>query len=266
MGAPEALPQTVPGIAVATPEALRALPDQMAREIAWYGDKPRYATADDVEADVASRNGRLVRVVPDTNIALIGRLCNPEYHREYPPYLLTVAAQAMRVFGIKWRAELVERGITRNEVRLSATSLLRTEEKQGRLFDDPTKLASAPDISTHPTGGAIDLDAAGYYIVSYGQGLVPVPHPDRPQAAVKAITEVLQEGTSKPYATPKPRPDQLGAIYDPEVTDALVAVADRLHEKGLINRIVEFPDGPNRCVHIAPDPDAPWTSPNLARV
>lgn len=236
----------IPSIANTDPEELRTLRAKTARERKWYRGYKSYATNADILA--AHINGRLSKVEADDNVAPIGRLRNPELIQHFPPYLLPHSLVALRAIGGLWRTELQARGDDIPQARLAVTSVSRSSKMQVELVNSG-KLAERE--STHPFAAAFDLDGSGYYIEHPEYGLVPVVHPDRPRQAMALAADKLKQTVSQPYQTP-----EIDVVYNPNVIEALQAVTDRLHDLGMINRILEFAGTPNQCLHIAPNPNA----------
>ena len=152
----------------------------------------------------------------------------------------------LRSIGSLWRTELVGKGIANPRLRLAVTSLTRSQEYQAAIVSDERKFAS-PD-SMHCVGAAFDIDASGYYVASEGK-LLSVTHPDRDASVVARIGRALGSLSDEPYVLPRAPIE-----FDERVTDALVTVANRLHESGIISRILEFAGTDNQCVHVTPRP------------
>lgn len=237
----------LPSLAVASEQEKNSLYRLTARERGWYGNYPRFATNKDILQ--ASRDGKLQHVGADDNILLVGKMRNPELFASFPPYLLPHSVVALKAIGKLWRSELKLAGVDEPNVRLSVTSLTRSEQVQQQLFADPTKLAS-PD-SFHCVGADFDIDASGYYYLTEN-GPAPVVDPRRDTEVMRKNGEILADRVSLGYVPPT-----ANVPYDPQITNMLVAVTNSLHEAGIINRIVEYQDNAtgNRCVHISPSPD-----------
>lgn len=235
----------VPSLAKASPEELALLEQTTERERAWYADAKRYETNDDVMNAVI--DGELVLVEGDANFAPIGRLRNPELHWQFSPYLRGASLACLQEIGRAWRTELQTQGLDDPQLRLAVTSMVRSEAKQAVIVSDPTKFAS-PD-SMHCVGAAFDIDASAYYYQADDGRLLSVAHPGRNKTAVQKIGQVIGSLSETTYTLP-----EAGRPYDPRITDALLAVANRLHDAGAVSRILEFVGTENQCVHITPHP------------
>jgi hypothetical protein len=110
--------------------------------------------------------------------------------RHKPPFLLPTARVALAVVGRLWREELLDLGIVSPELRLSVTSLTRTEDMQQALV--ASGAVAAPG-STHCVGATFDVDASGYYRVDLETGIVPVVSPLRNRVAMHGIGAQLRE-------------------------------------------------------------------------
>jgi hypothetical protein len=237
----------IPSFIHANPAQRRELVELTARERQWYANHPRFQTNGDIVAAAAQKwRGPLRWIHPDNNVEPIGRLRNPELREIFPPYLLKSSAVALKAIGRAWRRELIASGINQPELRLAVTSLARSQEMQDKIVADPGKLAVSD--STHIVAAAFDIDASGYYIKDR-RGLVSITHPDRSKFKEAIISGRLRGMVSHPYSSPP-----TSEVFNPAVIDALVNVSGRLHELGLINRVLEYTDTPNQCVHIAPNP------------
>lgn len=231
----------LPSLAVASRDEQAALEAATAQEREWYAEHPRFATNNDIA--LAAACGTLAFVGATENMAPIARFRNPEKNFEYPPYLLPGSLEAYRAFGTLWRHELDERGINDDRYRLAGTSYVRSESYQRLILSDPRKLAS-PE-STHCAGGAWDTDMWDYYWMENEGSFRKVTRHDRDQTTVQAIADQL--GNTPTLVAP--------VEHNPEVLTAAIAVADRLHYAGLVNRILEFAGTSNQCLHTAPNPE-----------
>ena len=244
----------VPSMAEASAEELAALPENTAREQEWYKDHRVFADYPAIAAAVAI--GELVEIEGDDNLTLTGRMRNPDWHDQFPPYLLPHAAVTMKVVAKLWRQELEAEGKVLPRHSLSFASAVRDEDRTGLITEDPTKLAIWN--TTHKRGGAGDFDASGYYWKNDAGVYVPIIDPERKeQPTYHAANQVLREHASPDHSYETPTAD---VPYEPEIMDALLVVADRLYESGLINRVIEYSvkNTYNRCLHVAasPEPDA----------
>ena len=231
----------VPSLAVATAQEKAALHELTRQERDWYSEHERFAT--DLDISRAAKVGTLAFVGVNRDIAPIARLRNRAKNLEFPPYLIPNSLNAYRAYGRMWRREIQEQGIDDDRLRLSATSFVRSEEKQAVIAKDPTKLAEAE--STHCAGGPWDTDAWEYYWLDDEHGLMKVTTRQRDPETVEEIASML--GTTPTPVAPVP--------HNPEVVRAAIVVADRLHHAGLVNRILEFAGSPNQCLHMAPNPE-----------
>ncbi len=228
-----------PGYGQATPEVLTQLDHQLQRERAWYMGAHRYNT--NQEIDQAYLHGDLVKVHATDDLQPTGRFTNDA--DLYLPYLAPNAHRMLTDFGNLWRVTLWNSGIQDPSYRLAVTSMVRSQLYQDGLVRSTT-LAS-PD-STHCTGNAVDIDAAGFYRRDYAGQVIAHGHSGRRENHRKISQKINRT------------PVELGH-YDARITDAAIYIADLLHTAGLINRIHEFPDTPNACLHLAAVPDYPQT-------
>lgn len=219
----------------ATPEDREKLDGQLKRERDWYGDEPRYGTNEEIEN--AWLHGDLVKVGATDDLQPIGR-----FYREsdlYLPYLTPGAHRMVTDFGAMWRVVLWNDGLQEPPNRLSVTSMTRSQLYQNGLI---ARGALASPDSTHCTGNAVDIDVAGYYRIDPNGRPLPHGHPDR-QVKHRQISEKIGRASA-----------ELGH-YDARITEAAIHVADLMHHAGIINRILEFPNTPNACLHLAASPD-----------
>lgn len=234
----------IASVAVATEKEKATLAYKTAPEEQWYKNHRVYRTNRDVLK--AYMAGHLVVVRGDENILPIARIRNPNNVLKFPPFLLPNAHIGSIALGNAWRTRLVEYGINDPRYRLADTSLTRSDEMCQRIVQDPTKLANPR--STHRNGGAADKDASACYWMDDDGKALKIVHPDRDRAAMEIIGQQLDTGQPTGVA-----PVQ----YDKRIFDALIEVADEMHEQGLINRILEFEGTPNQCLHTAFHPDFP---------
>lgn len=236
-----AVMQAAPRIAERKPEEFAGLPEALRREREWFTHHPVYPTLASIDQAVSQK--QLVYVSSDENISPIARLRN--YAKpEYPSFLSPTSRLALGAIGSLWRAELGRRGIDRPDLRLAATSFVRSVAMQQVLIESG---ALAADRSTHCVGFAFDIDESAYYSFLPDSGLVTVTHPDRPRNLVKAIAQHLH--TRDSYHSPAS-----AEAYDAEITSSLGFVLDQLHADGQINRIHEFAGTYSQCAHVAPNP------------
>ena len=238
----------IPSIAEADPEERAHIDELVAPELEWYRDYPSYRTNSSMVSAWVLRVADIRHVSVGPDIAPIMRLRNPDRIREFPPLLLPGVADALDGFGRAWRNKLEERGIKDPALRLAVTSLGRSEEMQQALANNPKKLAAQD--SSHTRLAAFDIDASGYYVIEPGIGLASCPHPDRPKEQVQNIGDALEKGDRHPTPTPISK-----RAYDPRVAEAALIVASEFHARGFINRVVEYPDTSNQCLHISPNPN-----------
>ncbi len=249
------LTPTEPRLETATASHLQDVIVQTAREVEWYQHAERFADIDHIMGAVAAR--QLVTVTGDSHLTPIYRLRNPGLEREKPPFLLPNSRAALAAVGRLWRQEVVERGVDAPDLRLAVTSLVRTEAMQKDLVNSGA--LAAPD-STHCVGAAFDLDASGYYRIDLDNGPVPIVSPKRDQAGMRKIGEWL---TDRYGNSTQPMVIGDSADFDSRVITSLLVVAQELHEGDYLNRIVEFPDAGNQCLHFCPNPEVPveeWQS------
>jgi hypothetical protein len=242
------LAEALPSIAVAPEREKRALSERTRREREWYSRYKRYETNADILR--AEKIGELVLVHEDVNIMPIARLRNRELNESFPPYLLPYSRHVLNVIGRLWRTELNDLPGRNHDFRLAVTSLARSLEMQAQLVKRTDKLAS-PD-STHCAAAAFDIDASGYYIKDISGGIHPVDHPERDPAKVDEIGQILRSNVSHPVNYVHSHE------YRPEIIEALLGVTSYLHERDVINAIVEYEGTSNQCVHIAPNPTVDW--------
>lgn len=238
----------VPSLAAASAAEQAGLLAQLERERRWYYRHRRFKTNADILQ--AAQAGDLRFVSPDANTMPVGRFHDPALFERFPPYLLPDSLLAVRAMGRLWRQRLEAQGIRQRGLRLAITSMARSEAAQALLAEDPTKLAVAAELSTHPTAGPYDTDASGYYL-QLPDRLISIVHPDRPDPEV--INRTLSGASSRPYVR-----DIRKDLFDPRVVDTFVGLADEMHRAGDINRVLEFKGTSNQCVHIAPNPSASW--------
>lgn len=219
-----------------------------AREKGWYSTYPRFATNDDILHAARGFRSRLKIINPDRNLMPIARLREPELIHEFPPYLLKESAVALRAIGQAWRERLEQTRLHVPEARLAITSMARSVAMQNKIVNDPTKLAT-PN-STHTAAAAFDIDASGYYIFG-PDGLTSITHPGRDRMKTYLIQGRLMKKTKNSFGMP-----QSNEPFRPTLIDALLEVADTMHQTGQINAIVEYAGTPNQCLHIAPNPEA----------
>lgn len=232
-------------LAVVDRQELAELAQKTAQEQAWYEHHPRFLT----EAYIAVYAGRgvLQKVHGDGNIVPTARFRNPAYEYRFPPYLLPASVAALGAVGRLWRQRLVDSGVSRPDLRLAATSFVRSEVYNAKLVRDG---ALASPKSTHCVGAAFDVDASGYYSFSPDTGLESVAHPARLGSLGLIASQLGNRLADNIYAT-----RQSGERYDSSVTGALILVAAELHSDGMLNRIVEFTGTQNQCLHFCPNPD-----------
>ncbi len=228
---------------------------QTARERVWYEGAERFGDIDQLLGAVAA--GTLVHVGPSSHVMPIFRLRAPGTETHKPPFLLPSSRAALGAVSRLWREELEELDVAAPELRLAVTSLARTEQMQQALIDDG--VVAAPG-STHCVGAAFDLDASGYYRVDLDNGIVSVASPLRDRAGMRRIERALMDQHDN---NDTPAQFAEGSEFDATVMTALLVVAQELHDGGYLNRIVEFPDSGNQCLHVCPSPEvsmAEWRS------
>lgn len=224
-------------------EGMEGIDAALARERKWYRGAQRYQDNAAIAGGLAT--GALVRVVPDENLQLIRRFRNPTLEATFPPYLTPLALDALQGLGRAWRVAANKLSVP-SSVRLSVTSLTRTEEYQAELVASGKFAVSD---STHVTGNAFDIDLGGYY-VDLGDGKEMVVSLREPQDQAK-IAQAFQDE----LGVVRVDPIRLGAKhYNPEVTGALLYVASALHTNEIINTVIEMPNTPNRVLHTVPRP------------
>lgn len=240
-----------------TAAEIAAVSKATAIERQWYAGWHRYQDNDAVRQGIAQ--GTLVSVTETPNGKPIQRLTSTHpKHVNHWCYLGRGALGVMHYMGQQWRNELNERGIDpKGELRLAYTSLVRTVAYQQEVI--ASGALAVPD-STHEVAGAFDTDASSYYRRLSDGRYQSIPHPDRPLRQVAAIGDVLRPSDQMVDTTPEPRPD----LYDPNVTDALLVVARRLAEDGIVNNVVEFAGTFNQCTHTAANPQSEFVQ-RLAR-
>lgn len=225
---------------------LQTIDIDLRRERDWYGAMAHYA--DQKAIQTASETGELVRVNADDNFQIIGRFRHDNPELPYQPYLTHSALHMLHVMGRYWRHAARSRGIA-DGVRLAVTSMVRSQEYQDELVR-AGKFA-VPD-STHMTGNAFDIDLGGYYnaLEDGREATVSLRSPATQSKIGKALVRDLG---LEPYNPVRFGPES----FEPEVTEAVMRVAEGLHQLGVINRVIEMPESANRVLHVAVSPS--WT-------
>lgn len=223
---------------------LANIDENLARERQWYSQAFRFQDHQAALGGLASN--KLVSVQGDDNFRLIRRLRNTDLDHIYPPLLTPSAAESLKDIGDLWRKSVTELGVPA-EVKLSVTSLLRSQEYQDKIVASG-KLAVSD--STHVTGNAFDIDLGGYYVdLGYGrEATVSLRHPVDQQNIASAFSLDLGVGGEEPHLRQGPE------HFLPAVPEALKTVLFAMHDHGLINSFVEMDGTPNATVHVAPSP------------
>ncbi|HVS58834.1 MAG TPA: hypothetical protein VHD60_03825, partial [Candidatus Saccharimonadales bacterium] len=125
----------LPTFAIPSQAERAALSAQLALELAWHADAPRFQTDDEIRTAAAA--GRLIEFTSTDNLA---RIRGYDKHKDEPgrtPYLTHGAHAVAGLFGEIWRRTLQgEFGIDDPTLRLSITSMVRSQTYQDRLVQD----------------------------------------------------------------------------------------------------------------------------------
>lgn len=224
--------------------AIGTMDQDLAVERGWYADTLGFGTLRDIAA--AYRAGELQYIRPDPNMRPNTRFMNPQLHDRYVPLLTPNAATVLHVFGAEWRKAAQTLGVN-TDIRLAVTSMTRTAIYQQELVD-AGKYASDRQ-STHVVGNAFDIDLGGYYQgPEIGLRAVSMRSVERQEEIANAFIGGLGV---RQYAILR-----LGAEhYDPRVEQATYLAQKVLEDQGLIKGLIEMPDTPNRCLHVAVAPE-----------
>ena len=235
--------QLLPSLATPSKLEYAEMDRALTKERVWYVDTPRMQTNEQIKR--AIRTGKLVKMNESNDLKPIARF-NASVEG-FTPYLTPRALRAARAFGSLWRVVLEKQfKIEDRALRLAVTSMTRSQEYQDTLVAQG-RFAS-PD-STHCTGNAFDIDVSGYY--SYVSKDQVISHVDpRRRAASQHIGKII----SKKINNDSYRVSYADA-YDERITEAALWTAELLYDEEVINRIHEFKDTPNACLHIAVNPD-----------
>jgi hypothetical protein len=131
---------------------------------------------------------------------------------------------------------------------LPLTFLVCSEDYRQELLKDSTKIVGKE--GTHTTGYTFDIDASSYYIKD-GESFASVADPRRAQQIISSNTKNLTKIGGSFMHT-----QQANEVYNPEVTQILIACAEEMYSQGKINLIIEYPGTQNCCLHISVKPSS----------
>jgi len=147
------------------------------KEIGWWKEKPQ----------------SLIQI-PDTgnSYRLIYTLRSEKEPKEARAEILIAIEEAGRM----WREKLEEKGIKADNLFISITSLLRSQELQEEI---KRKSVNANDTSSHLFGAAADIDPNGFYLLE-DDSFIPINNSNYPnietlrRALFKTLIEMEKEG------------------------------------------------------------------------
>ncbi len=243
MGKSTSNKQLLPSLASPSKTEYDSMDLALQREREWYKDSPRYLVKKDIKR--AIRNNELVHLRESEDLKPIARF-NTSMDG-FTPYLTPEALRAAKAFGYLWRVIMEEQyGIVDPALKLAVTSMVRTQKYQDKLV--ASGRFASPD-STHCTGNAFDIDVSGYY--SLVDNDTAISHVDpRRKAAGQRIGSLIAQSLGETFNA-----ESHGGSYDKRVTESAIWTAEVLFEEYEINRVHEFKDSPNACLHIAVNPD-----------
>ena len=243
MGKSTSNKQLVPSLATPSKTEYAEMDIALHREREWYKDSPRYLVKKDIKRAIS--NNELVQLSESEDLKPIARF-NTSIEG-FTPYLTPNALRAAKAFGSLWRFMMKEQfGINDPVLKLAVTSMVRTQKYQDKLV--ASGRFASPD-SIHCTGNAFDIDVSGYY--SLVDNDTAISHVDpRRKAAGQRIGGLIAQSLGETFNT-----ESHSGAYDKRVTESALWTADVLFEEYEINRVHEFKDSPNACLHIAVNPD-----------
>lgn len=234
---------SIPSLALPLEEDIEMLDNKLALERAWFNDALRYRSIGDIA--LAIEKGMLVEL---NNTHLTQRIKRFESNIEgYIPYLTPQAVQAVLDLADLWVELLPDNQNNKKEhIKMSITSMVRTQEYQDKIASNPKKLAVFD--STHCTGNAFDVDVSAYYRVAEDGSHYSISDPRRHDGQ-RAISQVIANRYNGGDLA------VLGEGYSNIVTDSLIKAAREMSQVGAINLVEEFTGTENACLHIAVNPD-----------
>ena len=239
----EAKKPLLPSLATPSKQEYAEMDRALYKERQWYMDTTRFQKDEHIQREI--RQGNLVKMNETNELKPIARF-NASMEG-FTPYLTPRALRAAWAFGSLWRVVLEKQfSIEDRSLRLAVTSMTRSQEYQDTLVESG-RFAS-PD-STHCTGNAFDIDVSGYYSYVSKENIVSHVDPRRRKASQHIGNLIAQQIGGSPSTTSQ------ADFYDERVTEAALWTAEVLYEEEVINRIHEFKDTPNACLHIAVNPD-----------
>ena len=243
MGKSTSNKQLLPSLASPSKTEYDAMDLALHREREWYKDSPRYLVKKDIKR--AIRNNELAHLSESEDLKPIARF-NTSMDG-FIPYLSPNALRVAKAFGCLWRVIMEEQyGIADPALKLAVTSMVRTQKYQDKLVAGG-RFAS-PD-STHCTGNAFDIDVSGYYSLIDNDTAISHVDPRR-KAAGQRIGSLIAQSLGETFNA-----ESHSGLYDKRVTESALWTAEVLYEEYDINRVHEFKDSPNACLHIAVNPD-----------
>ncbi len=217
------------------------------REHNWHKQTKRYQTDQDVQNGFT--DGQLLKVEITSDYRPITRLLNPANNLKYPPYLKKEALEALKQLASNWRMQLTKKYSKKyDNLLLPLTFLVCSEDYRQELLKDSTKIVGKE--GTHTTGYTFDIDASSYYIKD-GESFASVADPRRAQQIISSNTKNLTKIGGSFMHT-----QQANEVYNPEVTQILIACAEEMYSQGKINLIIEYPGTQNCCLHISVKPSS----------
>jgi hypothetical protein len=235
--------QLLPSLATPSKTEYAEMDIALQREREWYKDSPRYLVKKDIKRAIS--NHELVQLSESEDLKPIARF-NTSIEG-FTPYLTPNALRVAKAFGCLWRVIMEEQyGIADPALKLAVTSMVRTQKYQDKLVGSG-RFASADSI--HCTGNAFDIDVSGYY--SLVDNDTAISHVDpRRKAAGQRIGSFIAQSLGETFNA-----ESHDGSYDKRVTESALWTAEVLFKEYEINRVHEFKDSPNACLHIAVNPD-----------